>query len=413
MQTYSGKIKRDDMAENVPTLDLNINIANLQAVYEQLAGLTKAATIKKTEGDNEDRKTLNDYYTFIKEWQYKFKGVYRGDDKDIAAGIAMTSDASKATGKIGDDIMKIMKTGLGIIEDLHARIKQASPLLQSVESLFNLAVQLFFMPLGNKLATVMIPAIMELVDGVMDMWAKIEGMDLGEMLNEMIKTGAEIFGKYFKNLGEELAKQSGLAGSIGKILIALGDFVENDLADLLEIVVKILETVMNNLGDLIHAFIEFKILSLALQAAQVTATIGASLGPIGAIVGGVAGFAAVEGVGNYAYNQSGLRDMTRKMAASGAYVGATEGGKDVTVAEGGEGEFILPESRLQSMMDSVSDRMVDTASAQPQISPEEREREQTINNYFTINGYTDRELQDMIRHTVNEQVSQSKLRSGF
>lgn len=394
---------------NAVKIPIEVEILNLEDQVRkasQSLGQTQIDTAKSNLGE---KGNIEKFYEMMNDLTNKFRGIPGNDATGaMKASTAIMGAMSEGSNKVADDIMKMMKTGIGIIEDIHARLKQSSPLLQSVESLFNLAVQLFFMPLGNKLATVMIPAVLELVDNVMGLWSKIEGMDLGEMLNEMISYGAEVFGKFFTHLGEELAEQTGLAGAIGGVLVGLGDFIENHLADLLEMVVRILTFVMDNLGTFINLFIEFKIASLALQAATAGALIA---GPIGGILAG----AGVEIGANAVVASTGVFDATATMnrAASGAYVGAVEGGRQVMVAEGGEGEFILPESRLQSMMDSVSDRMVDTAQAQPAVKEEEKEPSQVINNYFTINGYTDSQLRDIIRNTVNEQVSQSRLRSGF
>lgn len=261
----------------------------------------------------------------------------------------------------------------------------------------------------------MTPAIMQLVDDVMEMWDKIEGMDLGQMLTEMIDTGAKIFGQYFQNLGEELAGQTGIIGTLGEIMIAVGDFIEDHLADLLKTGLDVLKWILDNLGTLVDAFIEFKILSISLQMAQVGAAIGGAFGPIGAAIGAGVGLGAGEIGGHVIKSESGVQDMVNAMPRSwtGSYVGATEGGRGVIVGDGGEGEFILPEGRLKSMMDDVSDRMVDVAQTQPQQSQQQEQQPQTITNNFYINGYTDRELVDKIRSTVNEQVSQSRLRSGF
>ena len=56
------------------------------------------------------------------------------------------------------------------------------------------------MPLGNKLATVMLPAILQLVDGVMEIWDKFEGKSLGDMINTAITEGSRLFGEYFISL---------------------------------------------------------------------------------------------------------------------------------------------------------------------------------------------------------------------
>lgn len=395
------------MADQAVKIPVELEIRNLEEMVRKASQGLSETQLTASGSRNDQMGNIEKFYDMMNKITNVFRGLPGSDaSPETKAAFGLMKGAEGASDKVADDIMKIMKTGIGIIEDIHARLKQSSPLLQSVESLFNLAVQLFFMPLGNKLATVLLPAVLELVDDVMELWNKVEGMDLGEMLNEMINYGAEIFGQFFQNLGESLAEQSGIAGSIGRVLVGMGDFIENHLADLIKIIADVLKFIMDNLGTLVNAFIEFKILSLSLQMAQLGA---AMAGPLG----GIAGLAIGEIAGHAVVSSTGVYDATAKMAASGAYVGATEGGRSVTVAEGGEGEFIMPESRLQSMMGSISDRMVDVASAQPDLSRSERGENQTINNYFTINGYTDRELTDMVRRTVNEQVSQSKLRSGF
>ena len=394
---------------SIPALKVKLEFDNYKEIKDQLGELYTHTTNANTAEKLEDRENLNAFFKMTNELSRMLHGLPSSEaDENTRAGFALTKQASQTSDKIAGDIMKIMKTGIGIIEDIHARLKQSSPLLQSVESLFNLAVQLFFMPLGNKLATVMIPAVIDLVDDVTAMWSRFEGMDLGEMLNEMINYGAQVFGQFFQNLGESLAEQSGIAGSIGKALVGLGSFIENDLGDLIQIIADVLKFIMDNLGTLVNAFIEFKILSISLQTAQLAAAMAGDL----AFIGGLVGLGIGEIGGHAVLGSTGIYDATSKMA-TGGYVEATEGGREIIVGEGGEGEFIIPESKLGSMMSSVGDRMVDAASAKPKSTKGPQGSAQVINNYFTINGYTDSQLRDIIRDTVNEQVSQSRLRSGF
>ena len=350
------------MADQAVKIPVELEIRNLEEMVRKASQGLAGAQLEAGSSGNDQRGNMEKLYDMMNTISNRFRGIASDEaTKGQKAGIALLGQASDSSGKIGDDIMKLMKTGIGIIEDIHTKLKQSSPLLQSVENLFNLAVQLFFMPLGNKLATVMLPAIMDLVDGVLGMWDEIEGLDLGDMLTKMIEYGARLFGQFFENLGEKLSEQGGLLGSIGSILEAVGDFIENRLGSFLQTMLNLLETIMSNLGTLAIAFIEFKMLSVALQVAQIAATVAAGT-KIGSLTAGVAiaAGATTMAVGNAALFGSGVGEEILNMnAASGAYVGAVEGGRSVTVAEGGEGEFILPEGRMESILSGVISRAMD------------------------------------------------------
>ena len=95
--------------------------------------------------------------------------------KLLQAGQNMTQAGIKG-------LTSITQGSMDFLEMIYNQLKSASPLLQTIESLFNLAVQLFFMPLGNKLAEVMLPAVLDLVDNVVEMWDAMEGMSISEMI---------------------------------------------------------------------------------------------------------------------------------------------------------------------------------------------------------------------------------------
>ena len=79
------------------------------------------------------------------------------------ATVQAMNKISSAEDSISNEGISILKKTVGLIEDIHQRLVSASPLLRTIESLFNLAMQLFFMPLGNLLAETMIPAVIDLV----------------------------------------------------------------------------------------------------------------------------------------------------------------------------------------------------------------------------------------------------------
>lgn len=319
-----------------------------------------------------------------------------GSDKeglDSKMAIDALGSISKGTQSIASGGMNILKTGLGILTDVFERIKAASPLLQAVETLFNLAMQLFFMPLGTKLATVLIPSIVELVDGVMQIWEGFEDKSLGEILADTIRIGAEIFGEFFKDIGSELISQGGILSAIGTALTMLGNFIEDDGEKVIGIITKIMTFIVENLPAILGTIVGLLVLSKSLQLVQIAATVAAAFAssshtPWGIAVGG----AAVASVGAIA---AGLGVGNMLAFADGGYVPATPGGIPALVAEGGEGEYIVPESKKNAFAKSV----LGGSSGN------------TFNIY--VNGYTDTDLEDKIVNVLNEQTNLSRLRSGF
>ncbi len=275
-----------------------------------------------------------------------------------------------------------IKSVIGILQDVHKRLLSASPLLQSVEQLFNLAVTLFFMPLGNKLATVMLPAVLELVDGVMEIWDKFDGKSFSEILNVAITEGAKLFGEYFISLGEEFKEQGGILGSIGSLLVTLGNIIEKLGDGLLERLLDVFNWLVSNLGTFIGTVVALKFTEISLQAATAIATNTIA----GVLTLGLSALAAVTIGASIAnvFNSSGSSDTPGY--AEGGYIPPTPGGKLIRVAEGGEGEYIVPESKALSGGNTYN---------------------------ITINGMTNDELKNYITEVVNDRVNESRLRSVF
>lgn len=293
-----------------------------------------------------------------------------------------------AVTKISNVLQSGLNTVIGTVQDIYNRLKQSSPLLQTIESLFNLAVQLFFMPLGNKLATVLLPAVLELVDGVMEIWDKFEGKSLGEMLTIAISEGARLFGEYIANIGTLLKEEGGVVGSIGSTLVVLGNLISSKGAEIINGISKLLEFIMQNLPGIITALVAFKIMTGAMLAAIVLNTAmtagAASLWTLGgaAVAGAVTAGVASAAISNMFGTETDISGH-----ANGGYIPPTPGGKIIRVAEGGEGEYIIPESK----------------------------RLATGGNTYniTINGMTNDELKTYITDIVNDRTNEYRLRSGF
>ena len=266
------------------------------------------------------------------------------------------------------------------LEMIYNQLKSASPLLQTIESLFNLAVQLFFMPLGNKLAEVMIPAVIELVDNVVEMWDAMEGMTISQMIEYMMTTGVQYFGQFFQDIGAKLSEQGGLVGAIGELLSSLGDFIMYDAAGMLQAIISVVTFVVDHLKEIISLIAAFYAMQYAMQIASmyVNATgqtvagkwLGAGIIAAGVVTGALA---------YYSLDKLGL--------AEGGYVPATEGGQVRILGEGGEGEYVIPESKMNTFGGTT--------------------------NYYYFNGYTDEDVLRIIRDEVSSQISQSRIRGSF
>ena len=368
-------------------------LAALEAAAKNFADqLTKAeATASKMENELSKANDLRKAPSESSSGDKTNAGNKGGSDSQMT--INALGSISRGTQAIASGGMNILKTGLGILTDVFERIKSASPLLQAVESLFNLAMQLFFMPLGTKLATVLIPSIVELVDGVMQIWDGFEDKSLGEILSDTIRIGAEIFGKFFQDIGRELMSQGGILGAIGTALDMLGNFIEKDGEAVIEVITNIMKFIIENLPAILGTIVTLFGISLTLQATQIAATIASAVAagsntPWGAVattaaIGGVASLAAGLGVGSML------------AFADGGYVPATPGGVPALIAEGGEGEYIVPESKKNAFASSVLGGGAGN----------------TFNIY--VNGYTDTDLENKIVRVINEQTNLSRLRSGF
>ena len=268
------------------------------------------------------------------------------------------------------------------LEMIYNQLKSASPLLQTIESLFNLAVQLFFMPLGNKLAEVMLPAVLELVDNVVEMWDAMEGMSISQMIEHMMTTGVQYFGQFFQDIGAKLSEQGGLLGSIGNLMTAIGDFLETDAAGLLNTLVNISTLIISNLKEVIALIAAFYAMQYTMQLMAMYAnaagdTIFGSFG---------AGFAVAALAGSITF--VGAEAILSGLGmAEGGYVPATEGGQVRILGEGGEGEYVIPESQLNTFGGT--------------------------SNYYYFNGFTSDDVIRLIRDEVSSQISQSRIRGGF
>lgn len=334
---------------------------------------------------------------------------YISDDKNkqklVTSAIRSTETA----------ISTSLKKGFGIVEDIFGRLKAASPLLQAIESLFNLAMQLFFMPLGNKLAEVLIPATLELVDNVVKMWDSFEGMTLSEMFTYAINNGVKLVGEYFTNIGDLLVDQGGLVGGIGRTLQVLGDFIQGPGVAVLEGILNVVNFVLANFKHFVSLWVAMKVAELTMDALGFLKFLGAGVTVLG-------GALAVLASSTAAGVTSELL-MTGLGNEKGGYVPATPGGQIRVLGEGGQGEYVVPEDKYHQLTAAAKGQSpkVDTRL---RTLPDTHKDRYVINdggmsamggNSMTLNfyGYNEDQLVQKVNDTVSQQISQSRLRSGF
>lgn len=359
----------------------------------------------------------------LKQRAYEKEFAKSGDEDSAkaAAGAAGLSDSTVETLGLlkdlsdvmkgfGNSIMGFVQGMFGVVEDIYKQMRKSSPLLEMIENLFNLAMQLFFMPLGNKLAEVMLPAIINLLDAVMDIWDKFEGKTLGEMFSIAITEGVQLIAGYFMELGGLLEEQGGIVRAIGNLLSSLGNFLSDNGVKILEWVEKVFSFLMDHIGTFIGMAIEFFVASIAAQAGILAYLMASldwknSLGKIAAI-GATTAVVSAGAIGMGTVIGDAILGF-----AEGGYIPATPGGEIIRVAEGGEGEYIIPESKVDTMLPGMIPYNSSVSNVNTNVSTANMGGNVTNNFYFE--GLTNDDLRRIIKEEVDNMVSQSKYRGGY
>lgn len=348
---------------------------DIQKFIQQIQGIQAQATsdynTSATEGDKSGERLRR-----LKTIMSRDTSELSGSEK---AKADMMNFASEGFKKGAQGLMNITQQSFDVLNTIYKELKKSSPLLEAVEQLFNLAMTLFFMPLGNKLAEILIPAVIELLDNVVDMWDELGDGGLGEIFSKAIEMGITYLAHFFTSIGETLKEQGGIFEKIGNILISLGNFIENNLYDLIDFILDFTEKIVTNIGKVITLIGTFMTMHYALQLATMHVIAASSPGLLSKALGYAAIGTAAIGIGASAYVGSQF--------ATGGYVPASPGGQLVLVGEGGEGEYIVPKSQAESMGG--------------------------ITNNWYISGLTQDDLIEMIDDRISRQISRSRIQGGL
>ena len=350
---------------------------DIQRFIQQIQGIQAQATsdynASATEGDKSGERLRR-----LKTIMSRDTSELSGSEK---AKADMMNFASEGFKKGAQGLMNITQQSFDVLNTIYKELKKSSPLLEAVEQLFNLAMTLFFMPLGNKLAEILIPAVIELLDNVVDMWDELGDGGLSDIFEKAIEFGITYLSSFFNKIGDALIEQGGFLADIGEIFKSVGSFIEKDLLNVIKLILGVSTWTVNHLGTMITLIGSFMSLHYALQLATMAVIAASSPGISGKVLGAAAVATAVGGIALSGYMGS------RVGFATGGYVPASPGGQLVLVGEGGEGEYIVPKSQAESMGG--------------------------ITNNWYISGLTQDDLIEMIDDRISRQISRSRIQGGL
>ena len=333
-------------------------------------------------------------------------------DKEARNKAEIMQFASEGFKKGAEGLMNITTQAFDVLNTIYKELKKSSPLLEAIDQIFQLAWQLFFMPLGNKLGELLIPAVIELVDGVVSLWNEIGDGKLGDIFGTAIHMGVQLLAKFFNNIGDSLKEQGGLLGQIGRLFESIGNFVDKHLEDLIGLIINLSTFVIENIPLIIGLIGTFMTLHYTLQLATMAVIAASAPDPLSKTAAAL----TVASVAAALAGTAGTIWATSQFAAEGAYVPATPGGQHYIVGEGGEDEWIVPKSKVIDFAQNVlNGDTISTTNMKVENMSEVSKANTSTSNVYNINiqGYTDNELKSFIKDVVNDEIGRSRIRSGF
>lgn len=320
-----------------------------------------------------------------KELQEQARKEQMEENKKMLSAMQSIQHVAQQGFNMGSGLLKGM---FGFVEDIHQRMKASSPLLQTIESLFQTAMTLFFMPLGNKLGELLIPAMMELVEDVVAIWELFEGKTLGEMFDIAIDKGSEILSDYFSNIAAALKDQGGILGGMARVIETIAN-VADHLPDILDDILWAIEWTMDHLKEIASLLVSLYTLQYTLGITQMMVTTLSNMEVAGTTVGTVGAVGLISSVIAAIAAGAGTETLLSNWGmAEGGYVPPKEGGSVRILAEAGEGEYVIPESKMGEMGATYN----------------------ITNNFY---GYTTEELESKVNSVIGDQITNARLRSGF
>lgn len=291
-------------------------------------------------GEGLDEAFQNFHESFMTFW-----AGAEGENGDRTGGVKAVLE------RIKENIPQIVA---GLEEILPPIVEMLTPILTTIiESLGNLVTTMI-----DKLTPVLAPVIAKLgwEVGKAFLWS------LAQALDALIKPISDFFsnlGVKFRNWVDDTAQRivevmANIAGKIREKVDFIKDIFKGALDNIKqwwEDLKNGIKTIATNIGSAISGAIKGAVNGVLNFVGGIVNSV------IGGINGAISVINAIPGV-----SIGSIPSLTIPQLATGGIVGSSNGGSLIVAGEGGEDEWVVPESKMSSLIDQINER---TSGSQP------------------------------------------------
>jgi len=278
--------------------------------------------------------------------------------RDLTSNLGFLGDIlSGALGMLTLDLKEMLSSPLKLIAEFVKKIVKSSAALGGVLELLDLVFTIFFLPIGNLLANALLPTIIKMLDVV------VGSIDLLKDLNDISEYFNRVFHPIMKGVMEGIMPLlfNILLQMLPHIFKTIRDVltdptVQKGLEDLFVAAMRLaIPLILEGILTILKMFFDMKkgqVAGGALAGAAGGMVAGAIIGSVVPGVGTVVGAVVGGLIGAVAGGFGGL------MMADGGYVPSTPGGSLRILGEGGQGEWVVPESDMDRLLHPSSGGLV-------------------------------------------------------
>lgn len=295
-----------------------------------------------------------------------FKGLIKDKMKDMKEGI------SSKLMEVGGEAIKAIATVVAVIVAVSGILKKAwdmlvesSPFLSNILRMFSQALNLILGPLGTAIGIELVPVLKSMYErimkGVQAIWKAYEE----DGLSGMIKETFNVLWEVFEPLIPEIAEVIGTV--MWALLRTIGELWWDNVKSFWT------EDAPKAIADYFKWWFD-RLIGFAEEIYDVVRTIAGGIKGVGEDI-----WDGIKGAFGF---------------AEGGVVEPVPGGRLVRVAEAGEREWIIPESKMGDVLPMSSSGGV-------------------VNYYITVNGYTDTDLTEKIVSVIDQRTDMARALGGF